>query len=289
MAHYTLTHASPGRCEFDMASPTSAFRDRTGHLSMWSISKIYHDAATIAIDHGFMPSSRDLGKDNIRLFLISEKYVMSPTFRTKFSRAGKLQKYHVTYTVSAVTPGSVSNRRVFSDTDTGSWFLKSEIKLVAVNWETRRSAKFPDSYYESLSKLVDHEHASIMTRKQDTLIPPDTAFKTTFQTRYSDLDFNLHVNVAEYYRFCSDATSEASLSGYYRHFTSDIVKYTIMQTDATFLSECGPREQIVVYTWQDEDNFTKLYFAIYLKKVRIFQSCFIYNSSLTQDKVMSSL
>ncbi|XP_021361885.1 uncharacterized protein LOC110455823 [Mizuhopecten yessoensis] len=289
MVHYTLTHASPGRCEFDIASPASAYRDRTGHLSIWGVSKILQDAGTICGLHDFIPLSQNLVRDNIRLFLISEKCVMSPTFHTKFSWAEKLQKYHVTYTVSSVTPATLGNRQVLSDPDTGSWYLKSENKLVAVNWETRRSVKLPKSYYESSSKLVDHEQASMMTRKQDALIPPVTSFRTTTQTRYSDLDFNYHLNAAEYYRFCSDAASEASLSGYYRHFTSDIVKYPLMQTEVTFLGECGPGEKLTVYTWQDENDVTKLYFAIYLKEVRIFQACFIFDRNLSKNRVMASL
>ncbi|XP_060074928.1 uncharacterized protein LOC132554626 [Ylistrum balloti] len=237
-----------------------------------------------------MSATRDMERDNdIHLFLVSEKCVMSPKFHTKFSLAGKLQRYHVTYTFSSVTPGSVGNRRVFSDIENGDWYLKSEIKLVPVNWKTRRPTKFPKTFYENTCKLIDNEHMPMITRRQEALIPPDISFKTSVQTRYSDMDFNLHVSYAEYYRFSCDAAAEASLSGYYRHFNSDIVNYPILQTEATFLGECGPEELLLVYTWQDEKDLEKIYFAIYLKDVRIFQACFIYDNKKSHDHVMSSL
>ncbi|XP_033759383.1 uncharacterized protein LOC117341631 [Pecten maximus] len=237
-----------------------------------------------------MPFTRDMAKDNnIRLFVISEKCVMSPRFHSKFSCDGKQQKYHVSYTLSSITPGTVGNTRIFSDTDNRDWYLKSEIKLIAVNWETRRSTKFPKHLYEKMNKFVDKENTPIMTKRQDAIVHPKKAFKTTTKTRYSDLDFNLHVNVPEYYKFCSDAASKASLSGYYRHFISDIVKYPVMLTEATFLGECGPDEHLVVYTWQDDYDFTKLYFAIFLRDVKLFQACFKHDSKMLQDKVISSL
>ncbi|XP_033733336.1 uncharacterized protein LOC117322496 isoform X1 [Pecten maximus] len=260
------------------------------HVSLWGMSKLEQEAATVCGDNGFMLSSRDMAKTNdISVFLISEKRIMSPACHTKFSWCGGLEKYRVKFSVSSMTPRSIGNKRVFSDIDTGGWYLKSENRLVAVNIKTRSSANLPQSYYESMSELVDHEEEPLITSRQDTLTPPDTAFKTSIQTRYSDLDFNSHINTSEYYRFCTDASSQAAISGYYRHFTSDIVKYPVMMTEATFLGECGPDEDLVVYTWQDDDDFTKLYFAFYLKEVKIFQSCFKHDSKMSQDKVISSL
>lgn len=150
---------------------------------------------------------------------------MSPEFHSRFSWCGGLRKYHVKFGVSNITPRSIGNLREFSDIETGSWYLKSENKLVPVNVENRRSVKLPEWYYKSMCKLVDHEQGLLITGRQELLNPPQTAFKTAIQTRYSDLDFNLHLNTAEYYKFCSDSASMASQSGYYRHFTSDIVHY----------------------------------------------------------------
>ncbi|XP_060074949.1 uncharacterized protein LOC132554651 isoform X1 [Ylistrum balloti] len=289
MTNYKLTYAVPGRCEFDIASPASAYRDRTGHLSLWGISKFEQDTATICGNHGFMQSIRDMAsKNNIRFFHISEKRIMSPTCHSKLSWSG-VKQVHVRFNVSCITPGSVGNKRVFSDTESGDWYMKSENRLVAVNWDNRRPVKFPKSYYESASELVDKEEEILITRRQDALIPPDRAFKTTIKTRYSDLDYNDHPNTAQYYQFCCDAASKASRSGYYRHYTSDIVNYPVMETEATFLGGCGPEEQLDIYTWQDECDITKLYFAIYLKEARIFQACFVLDSKLSQDKVLSSL
>lgn len=214
---------------------------------------------------------------------------MSPEFHSRFSWCGGLRKYHVKFGVSNITPRSIGNLREFSDIETGSWYLKSENKLVPVNVENRRSVKLPEWYYKSMCKLVDHEQGLLITGRQELLNPPQTAFKTAIQTRYSDLDFNLHLNTAEYYKFCSDSASMASQSGYYRHFTSDIVHYPVLQIEASFLGECGPAEHLVVYTWQDEKDFTKLYFVIHRKEVRIFQACFIHESKMSTDKVISSL
>ncbi|XP_060074929.1 uncharacterized protein LOC132554627 [Ylistrum balloti] len=289
MTNYNLRHASPERCELDIVSPASAYRDRTGHVSLWGISKLKQDIVTICFNHGFMQSTRELARENIRFFLISEKQVMSPKFHTKLSWFNQLQKLHVRSTVSCVTPSSVGSKTVFSDIDNGEWYLKSENRLISVNFETRRSTKFPKSYYENMSKLVNQEEETLITRRQDALIPPDRAFKTTIKTRYSDLDFNDHPNTAQYYQFCCDAASKASRSGYYRHYTSDIVNYSVMETEATFLGGCGPEEQLDIYTWQDEIAITKLFFAIYSKGTRIFQAWFVLDRNISREKVMSCL
>ncbi|OWF46528.1 hypothetical protein KP79_PYT26239 [Mizuhopecten yessoensis] len=83
------------------------------------------------------------------------------------------------------------------------------------------------------------------------------------KTRYSDTDFNDHVNHTEYIKFCLESATEATLSGYYSHFTSDILWYPVLESDIIHLGESRACDILTVYTWQDETNFQIIHFSIH--------------------------
>lgn len=226
---------------------------------------------------------------NFRLFVVREKMVLSLKFHQLFSLAGNLKGFIYTCTLLSVSNSSLIMLMSIADKDTRERYLAIETKLVLVNADTRRSTIVPKSFSDYMNQYIDHNQNSRITGKQDILVPPQKAFKTILHTRYSDLDFNYHVNVAEYFRLCSECGTEASLSGYFRHYTSDIAKYPLLDIDATFLGECGPREKLTAVMWQDDNHAQRIYFVVYLKDKAIFQASCLYDYDVLPLPVMSRL
>ncbi|XP_033733250.1 uncharacterized protein LOC117322443 [Pecten maximus] len=248
--------------------PVMALSDRFGRLPIQGVKKFLMDGYHEANKQGF---PTELIK---HAFFIREKVVCSPKLhRNDFPMD---QKFMFRMSIASVGTTSYSVFQELYDPSTMERLLRSETKLVNVDPETRRPTNLPKLFVEQSSKFKSGD-CGLITEIQKDIVPPNNAFRTITRTRYSDMDTNLHVNFAEYYGFCADCASEASQSGYYRHYADDIGRFPVLQTDVTFIRESPSCSNLDVYTWQDTGNVQIIYFAIYLKSDRILLAQFLYD------------
>ncbi|OWF41898.1 hypothetical protein KP79_PYT04632 [Mizuhopecten yessoensis] len=108
------------------------------------------------------------------------------------------------------------------------------------------------------------------------MIVPRQVFSHKLQTRHSDLDSNGHVGTQEYFRFCMECAINASISGFYHHFVSNISLFPILKADITFRGQSVEGKELNILTWQCEHNPAKMYFVIMRDNVRITECSFIF-------------
>ncbi|OWF35682.1 hypothetical protein KP79_PYT04892 [Mizuhopecten yessoensis] len=252
---------------FSLPRPPRALYDRFGHLPIDGTMK-YIWAGYDKIKQCEFPTNL------IKMtFLVREKAVCSPKLHEKDFPQNHDFLYHVSIASVGTTSYSVSHD-LFEST-TMERLTRTESKMVNIDPETRKPSKLPAEFLDRCSSFKCNDSV-LITEVQGDIIPPQNAFKTTIRTRYSDTDVNFHINFGAYYGFCADCASEASQSGYYRHYDDDISQFPVLETDATFIGESAPCSNLDVYTWQDTKNVQDIYFAIYLKSARIFQARYRY-------------
>ncbi|XP_033730393.1 uncharacterized protein LOC117319750 [Pecten maximus] len=248
--------------------PAWALFDRSGHLPI-------HGALQYTVDGQAELSRLEFPTNTLKqAFAIREKTKCSP----KLHQIGFCQDCNISMHVSIPMIGKTSYS-IFHDlfdSATMERMLHIETKLVNINPETRRPSQLPSAFTEQYTDFKS-DYPVLITDAQEDLVLPTNAFKTLIRTRYSDTDQNSHVNYSEYYRFCADCASEASRSGYYRHYADDICRFPVLETDVTFIGESPACSNLDVYTWQDNVNVQIINFAIYLKSDRIFQAQFLYS------------
>ncbi|OWF35681.1 hypothetical protein KP79_PYT04891 [Mizuhopecten yessoensis] len=222
--------------------PPQALYGRFGHLSFDRTIKFLAEGSAEMMRLGF-PT-----KHLQQAFCVREKAVGSP----KLHKRSFVKNHDFLLHVSIPRVGTTSYT-VFHDildSSTKERLFRIETKMVNIDYETRRPWKLPTVFIEESSRFSSDDRV-LITEIQNEIIPPKNAFKTMSRTRYSDTDVNLHVHFVEYYGFCAECASEASQSGYYRHYDDDMCKFPVLEADATFIGEAGPCSNLDVYTWQE--------------------------------------
>ncbi|OWF35683.1 hypothetical protein KP79_PYT26072 [Mizuhopecten yessoensis] len=260
--------------------PTWVILDRFGHLPFDGTIKFLWEGYPEMIKQGFPTKLIQ------KAFTVREKAVCSPQLHEKGFPENNDIFLHASVPNVGTTSYSIFHDLI--DSSTMGRIFRIETKMVNIDPETRRPSKLPTAFVEECTKFASSDPAMI-TDVQEEFVPPKNAFKSIIRTRYSDLDINLHVNYAQYYKFCADCASEASQSGYYRHYDDDICRLPVLKTDVSFIGESPPCSNLDVYSWQDTQNQQRIYFAIYLKSDRIFQADYLYGCEKSDEAIVSKL
>lgn len=147
---------------------------------------------------------------------------------------------------------SYTSKTTLVDIDSNDQQLIGEgyMKLVHVDFKTKKSTPWPEWF----TTKYNNDTKDPFESKDESIQRPDNAFKSSFKIRYSDLDTNLHVTVAEYIRFCTECATDAALAGFYRHFRSDMTLYPMLEIELVYLGEANQNDTVDVFTWQNENG-----------------------------------
>ncbi|XP_060063175.1 uncharacterized protein LOC132543677 [Ylistrum balloti] len=261
---------------------TASYYDRTGHLTIVGIIRVLAESFYEAEEKGFFTAKFG----HMRAYTVQEDIFYSPKLQQKTPRDNVSLLHRVTFVSLGKTSFSIIQTLI--DPLSMEQLVRLESKVVSVDSESRRPLKLPEWVNETFSKFPKTD-LTIMSTRQEDLIPPPDAFRTLTRSRPSDMDTNFHVNFAVFYRFCTDCATEASLAGYYRYYKEDMCWYPILETKVTFLGEAPSSVNLDVYSWQETHDVQRFYFAIYLRNKRIFQASFLYSMEKLTQQDLSKL
>lgn len=168
--------------------------------------------------------------------------------------------------------------------ETGKLLGEVLLKYVLIDRRTRKSVPLPESFLEKYAK-----HLKKNLNINELSIPecPNIS-KDVFQLKvlplHSDTDRNNHVNQSVYFRFCMDCATDAALSGRYRHFTSDMCWYPVLELNVYHVNESHANNELIVNTWQDNDDFRLIYFIIKRKETVIFKASILFYPEQSKRK-----
>ncbi|XP_060064274.1 uncharacterized protein LOC132544668 [Ylistrum balloti] len=245
---------------------TSSFFNRTGHIGVASLKKFFMHAAMVAFGDGYFDRTK-IDTDSTRAFLVSQGMRMSLQL---YSDIAHLSSSNLLVEVRAAAVGrtSMTNLYILSCADTKIELARCVTTLVCTSVDSRRPTPLPKWFTEKYKSVTDTNldilKDGVKTSREFRHVPQD-CFRIEIKTRYSDTDFNDHVNQSEYIQFCLESATGATRSGYYRHFTSDILWYPVLESDIIHLGESRACEMLTIYTWQDKTNIQIIHFSIHNK------------------------
>ncbi|XP_033727543.1 uncharacterized protein LOC117316864 [Pecten maximus] len=245
----------------------SSYLDRTGHLGIRSTAKFFMNAAFLAFRNGYFDRANIDNDYTHAFFLVSQSLRLSNHLYCDIVRLSSSDLL-VASRAAAVGRTSMTNLYILSCADTKVELARCVTALVMTNVDTRRPTPLPKwfkvKHTSATSANFDLLQNEVKTSREFQQVPEE-CFRSEVKTRYSDTDFNNHVNQTEYIQFCLEGVEEASQSGYYRHFTSDILLYPVLEFDIIHLGESRACEILTVSTWQDKTNDQLVHFSIHNK------------------------
>ncbi|XP_033733113.1 uncharacterized protein LOC117322359 [Pecten maximus] len=261
--------------------PYEAF-ERTGHWSLWGVVRMFEAARLIGLYNGLFYYKSMEGK-GIGLVVITQAVRLSPDLHRDYSLFKTLKQRYVLDIVE-VGRRSFSFVTRLTNEETGQFLGEILLKYVLIDRSTRKSIPLPEAFLEKYSK---HTKKEIKFRKLSIPSCPDmgkNVFKLKVLPLHSDTDRNNHVNQSGYFRFCIDCATDAALAGNYRHFTSDMCWYPVLEMNVYHANESLVNEELVVNTWQDNEDFRLIFFIIKRKDTVLFKASFLFYPEMSKRK-----
>ncbi|OWF49371.1 uncharacterized protein LOC110451909 isoform X2 [Mizuhopecten yessoensis] len=246
--------------------------DRTGHISVWNVAKMISSAVDVLCRCGYTEREAAL-TDTRRAFLVRQRLVISPRLHSETSKIIDTNIL-VTATAGKVGKSSRTSNAELRSSGSDVAFVKCAYTGVLFDTNINRPVPYPKWFAEKYCSPLSYIDNSHIQAKKDMVSFPSNAHRTQLKVRHSDTDFNMHVANAEYLRYCMEAATDASISGYFRHFSRDMCWYPVLELDIIYLAQSRPGEMLDVYTWQDEYDIQAIYFSIHRDRTAIAVSAF---------------
>ncbi|KAL3836672.1 hypothetical protein ACJMK2_022094 [Sinanodonta woodiana] len=255
-----------------------------GKWTLWSITKTFEAVRYALFFNGFI-KYYTLRDENHSIFMVGSLYEMFPAIHKLNAKKhwGPLYPIRASMCVSHVGDTSLTLDIVLFDCTTEEKLASCLTKFVYVDLLTRKPGQLPSWMY-MMTKNVDESSPRTMSKPQQLNIPSD-CFQFKVFAVFSDTDSNEHVNHSTYVRWCSDAASVAATTGNYSNFKMDIGSYSLEILEGYYIGELVVGDEAVVNTWQDENDYRKLYFAITKDSRRIFNAQFVYLNDIPSANI----
>ncbi|XP_061181550.1 uncharacterized protein LOC133190096 [Saccostrea echinata] len=283
MSHYRINYASGSAASVSFLGIPQSDIDRTGYWAVWCIFKKFEDARVLAVTKGFTEGANDeengLAFVKQQLILDPEIQNLSSTMQIKLKFDVELKQLKQTSFICAVK---------LKNEATGEILGENFMKVVRINRKTRRPSSFPEWFYKKhavFMNAVGHPG----TEKEDLPEIPKHAYKYVVVAGHSDEDTNGHLNQSSYIRFCMDAATNASLKGYYEHYTSDMCLYPSLQWTISYMGEGLAGDQLTIFTWQKEHSPDNIRFAIVRNGNQILYASTVFGKTAKEKRLWHKL
>lgn len=278
MSRFTVNYVNNSKGEVVFNGIPYGDIDRTGHWAVWKLSMMLQAARAALIREGDMFSLMKFNEDGILTFIVKQ----SIRLKSDLHRLNPRAKYlPIKFGASLTNVGnsSFSFTQTVTDGSTNNYLGKSVITMVAVDVVTRRSCALPVWFKEKYKDYISKE------KKIRDFFPdmPVGAFKQMLTTRYSDIDRNKHVNQSCYFEYCMNCATLAALGGHYKHFTSDLSLYPVLEIDLFYINECAANEDLDLYTWQDQEKDDQIYFTLMKADTKVLNARFRFDKFKARD------
>ncbi|XP_076075913.1 uncharacterized protein LOC143046695 [Mytilus galloprovincialis] len=282
MTHYTINEVTPEKSDVTFRGIPYADADRTGHWSIWAISLLFQANRAVSMTNSFMHMNilriKNVGHVITKQILDINPLLYRYTYKTPIKLRFKME-------MKEIGNSSIIFSTRLYDEETGLKLGQNVLKFVQINTETRKSLPFPAWFQTSLSHLKMNGKYTSLNRA--TLSEtPENCFRWKVIVRYSDLDKNMHSNQATYLKLFMDCSTKAAISGYYRHFKTDMCWFNVEHVAINYIGESFVDDELEVHTWQDNSDDSKIFFSCCKDKKRITFAEFRYG--LERTKLLSS-
>ncbi|XP_021371178.1 uncharacterized protein LOC110461818 [Mizuhopecten yessoensis] len=273
MTHYIIKSITGAQGQLLFRGLPFGYFDRSGHIPIWNVINTMRDTFNCVYNHGYIDHARLT--ENKTLFAVRVRYLATEDFHAKAALFNPIS-FECTTGMKSVGQSSFVDSVTMTETETGTLFVKLMSKFILICNDTKKPVPLPDWF---AGKYSIHNSAQELDKlgKEPPMIVPKQVFSHKLQTRHSDLDSNGHIATQEYFRFCMEGAMEASKSGFYRQFVSEIWLFPVLEADVTLLSPISERTELTIFTWQCESNAAKIYFLIMRGNDRIFECSFLFS------------
>ncbi|XP_070535540.1 uncharacterized protein [Ptychodera flava] len=151
---------------------------------------------------------------------------------------------------------------------------------VNVNKKTRRPIKNPDDFLKKVKQLQTGEEPTFMNPFRD--VPSDGAFRYSFQAPHSDTDQNLHINQANFIKYCMDCAILGTQDQAYTLFKGDIGLYHVQSVSMVHLGEAAAGHRLEVISWEQAARPLELYFVIRRDEKDIFHCVIRFRNGISK-------
>jgi len=232
--------------------------------------KMFEAARLIGLYHNLF-DFKNIDNKNKGFVAIKQLLKLQPEIHQNYSLFNTLKQR---YAMDIVEIGRTSFSFVskLTNDQTGEFLGELLLKYVLIDRNTRKATPIPLSFAEKYSKHQKKNVEFSGLGIKDAPKPPTEVFRMKAIPLHSDTDRNSHVNQSVYIRYCSDCATEAALSGVYRHFSSDMCWYPLLEMNIYHANESLANEELSVETWQDPEDFRIIFFVIKRKDTMLFRA-----------------
>jgi acyl-CoA thioesterase FadM len=104
------------------------------------------------------------------------------------------------------------------------------------------------------------------------LAVPEITHSYSVKVPWTDIDNYKHTNYIAYIRYCIDAAMDATAAKVYTKVKHDFLQYPIQSMRISYKGESVANDNLVVKTWENQENPLILHFSIDREGVILFQS-----------------
>lgn len=211
-------------------------------------------------------SHEDDGK-GVFMVMFGRRWTFTPEL---YSRAALDFPMILTSSVVNVGRTSMDMCSTIEDESDGKELASLVFRVVNVDPVTRQtSVPFPELARKSMAKF-ETESTKKFEKLSVPLNQPDKKYKCKIAVRFDDMDFLMHANQGAYIKFCMECAAQASTSGFYSKFSTDIAFYRPSRYAGLHLAESEAGDELEVSTWEDPENPLLLHFVIGRDEKNIF-------------------
>ncbi|XP_077993123.1 uncharacterized protein LOC144447090 [Glandiceps talaboti] len=152
---------------------------------------------------------------------------------------------------------------------------KCSTLMVGFDLQTRKATPLLEDAVEKSKPFLSGQAPNFMNPLNCK--PSLNAYRYSFVVPPSDLDFLLHVNNANFLKYCMDCATFAARDRAYSIFTEDIQHYHVHTISMLYINESRWGDRLEVISWEDTDKPYILYFVIMKGVQEIFHSIVEFN------------
>ena len=133
--------------------------------------------------------------------------------------------------------------------------------------QNRKSIPIPDEQKLPLQEIVSNaknitQHEYQFSNLEIFRIIPQNSFCCKFLTKNTDMDEFCHTTQAVYVDLACECAAQASVAGFYKRLTGDILSKLIKRSNFLHVGESKAGDVLSVHTWEDSENPLLIYFSI---------------------------
>lgn len=272
MTHYEIHHVNSTSGEVTFKGVPYGDFDRTGHWSLWNVSRMYEGARMMLLTRNLF-YYKELVNKKTAFYVIKQTMKLRPEVHrdvTLFSPS--MLRFKLDLLNLGNTSLTLQTKLYINETET--YIGTVLVTIVYVNRKSGRPLRIPDWVQDKWKEYKNK------TPPINMKIPPcpENVFSTKMETRYSDTDVNGHLNQSNYLQICLDCATEAAISGFYKQYSEDMCWYPVLDADVVYKRECLPGDKLDVVTWQDDTDCNIIYFIVRNGSKSIFEARFLFDN-----------